>query len=108
MYSATSGTAASLTTSGACGIGVVINGHYAAQHTYCHGLPGGYAVAAGTPVDTHEMLMLSASTGNSTGPRLHFSIRIGGQERCPQPLFVSIAEDQPLEPGGLPRAGCTS
>ncbi len=107
IYSASSGTVASLTTSGACGIGVVINGDGGAQYTYCHGLPGSHAVDAGDPVESGQPLMLSASTGNSTGPHLHFSIRIDGQERCPQPFLVTIVEGQPLDPHGLPGSGCT-
>ncbi len=107
IYSATSGAVASVTTAGACGIGVVINGDDGAQYTYCHGLPGSHAVTSGNSIQNGRMLMLSASTGNSTGPHLHFSIRIDGQERCPQPFLVSIAEGQPLNPHGLPNLGCT-
>jgi murein DD-endopeptidase MepM/ murein hydrolase activator NlpD len=97
-----------MTTSGRCGVGVVINGDDGAQYIYCHGLGGSHAVATGDAVVTGQFLMLSASTGNSTGPHLHFGIRIDGQDRCPQPLFVSIVEGQPLDPHGLPTSGCTS
>jgi len=107
IYSVTSGAVVSLTTGGKCGIGVVINGDDGAQYTYCHGLGGSHAVATGEPVRTGQFLMSSASTGHSTGPHLHFGIRIDGQERCPQPFLVAIVEERPLDPRDLPTAGCT-
>ncbi len=107
IYSVTSGAVVSITTGGKCGVGVVVNGDDGAQYTYCHGLGGSHAVATGDAVATGQLLMSSASTGNSTGPHLHFGIRIDGQDRCPQDLFVSIVEDQPLDPHGLPSSGCS-
>jgi hypothetical protein len=107
IYSVTSGTVVSVTTGGDCGIGVVVNGDDGAQYTYCHGLGGSHAVAIGDDVLSGQFLMSSASTGNSTGPHLHLGIRIDGQARCPQPLFVSIVEGHPLDPHGLPDSGCS-
>jgi murein DD-endopeptidase MepM/ murein hydrolase activator NlpD len=107
VFAAAAGVVVSTTTGGSCGFGVVINGNDGAQYTYCHGLPGSRAVATGDNVLTGQRLMSSASTGNSTGPHLHFGIRINGQDRCPQPFLVAIAEGHPLDRHRLPSSGCT-
>ena len=107
LYAVTNGVVVGTPTSGKCGIGVVINDDEA-QYTYCHGRPGTQAVTIGDRVTVGQHLLDSASTGNSTGPHLHFGIEAGGQKRCPQPFLVSIAEGQPLAPAGLPTTGCTS
>lgn len=107
IYAATAGVVVSVTTTGNCGIGVVINGDDGAQYTYCHGLPGSHAIANGNAVHTGQLLMSSASTGNSSGPHLHFAIHADGHDRCPQPFLVAIVEGSPLDPKGLPTSGCT-
>lgn len=108
LYAVTNGTLASTPTSGKCGIGVVLNGNDGAQYTYCHGLPGTQTVSTGDRVTGGQRLLTSDSTGNSTGPHLHFGIRINGQNLCPQTFLVSIASGKALDPHGLPAAGCTS
>lgn len=108
LYAVTNGVVVSIPTSGRCGIGVVLNGDDGAQYTYCHGQPGTQAVTVGDRVAVGRHLLNSASTGNSTGPHLHFSIETGGAKRCPQTFLVSIADGQPLAPQGLPTTGCTS
>lgn len=108
LYTATGGIVVSTPTSGRCGIGVIVNGDDGAQYTYCHGRPGSHAVATGDRVTAGHYLMDSASTGNSSGPHLHFAIRADGMARCPQQFLVAIAEGQPVTPDGLPTAGCTS
>lgn len=107
IFAASAGVVVSTTTSGDCGIGVVINGDDGAQYTYCHGLPGSHAISNGDTVTTGQPLMLSASTGNSSGPHLHFAIRAGGQARCPQPYFIEIHEGRVPVVNDLPKAGCT-
>jgi murein DD-endopeptidase MepM/ murein hydrolase activator NlpD len=107
VFAAAGGVVVSTTTSGSCGFGVVINGDHGAQYTYCHGLPGSHAVGSGDKVLPGQRLMSSASTGNSTGPHLHFGIRIDGQDRCPQPFLVAVADGHPLDPHGLPASGCS-
>jgi murein DD-endopeptidase MepM/ murein hydrolase activator NlpD len=108
LYAVTNGVVVSTPTSGKCGIGVVLNGDDRAQYTYCHGRPGTQAVAIGDRVAVGQYLLDSASTGNSTGPHLHFSVETGGAKRCPQTFLVAIAEGQPLAPQGLPTTSCTS
>lgn len=108
LYAITNGIVVGTPTSGKCGIGVVLNGDDEAQYTYCHGQPGTQAVSIGDRVAAGQFLLDSASTGNSTGPHLHFSIDTGGAKRCPQTFLVSIAEGSPLTPHGLPTSGCTS
>jgi hypothetical protein len=107
LYAMTSGVVTSLTASGKCGIGVILTGDDGAQYTYCHGLPGSHAVAAGQTVTAGQFLMSSASTGNSTGPHLHLGIRVAGVQRCPQQLLVAIAEGGTVSVSDLPTAGCS-
>lgn len=107
LYAVTNGVVVGTPTSGKCGIGIVFNGDDGAQYTYCHGQPGTQAVAIGDHVAVGQYLLDSASTGNSTGPHLHFGIEAGGAKRCPQTFLVSIAEGQAFAPQGLPTTGCT-
>jgi len=106
IFAAAAGVVVSTPTSGKCGVGVVINGDDGAQYTYCHGLPGSHAVATGDKVATGQPLMLSASTGNSSGPHLHFAIDVDGRARCPQPLLASVADGHPIPVADLPTHGC--
>lgn len=106
LYAVTNGVVVSTPTSGRCGVGVIFNGDDGAQYTYCHGQPGTHAVAVGDQVAVGQHLLDSASTGNSSGPHLHFAIRADGASRCPQSFFVAIADGQPLAPQGLPTSGC--
>ena len=107
LFSVTNGVVVGTPTSGKCGIGVIFNGDDGAQYTYCHGNPGTQAVAIGDRVRVGQHILDSASTGNSTGPHLHFGIRVDGTQRCPQPFFVAIADGEPLAPQGLPTSGCS-
>jgi murein DD-endopeptidase MepM/ murein hydrolase activator NlpD len=108
IYAAAPGTVAWSTTSGSCGVGLAVEGDDGAQYTYCHGLPGSTTVVAGAKVNSGQLLMRSASTGNSTGPHLHFAIKANGQLRCPQNFFVAIAIGRPSLPHGLPIWDCTT
>lgn len=108
VYAVTNGVVVGTPTGGKCGIGVVFNGDDGAQYTYCHGNPGTQAVTIGSRVTVWQHLMDSASTGNSSGPHLHFSIETDNTHRCPQPFLIGIAEGQPVAPRGLPTTGCTS
>mgnify|MGYP002345920472 FL=1 len=107
LYAITNGVVISTPISGRCGIGVIINGDDGAQYTYCHGLPGSHTIDTGDRVEVGQHLMNSASTGNSTGPHLHFAIKVDGTARCPQALLVSIADGAPVTPDSLATGGCT-
>jgi murein DD-endopeptidase MepM/ murein hydrolase activator NlpD len=107
VYAVTNGIVVGTPTSGKCGIGIVLNGDDGAQYTYCHGMPGSQAVAIGDRVAVGQLILDSASTGDATGPHLHFGIEAGGSRRCPQILLVSIADaSPPVAPGNLPTTGC--
>lgn len=108
LFAVTNGVVVSTPTTGKCGIGVVVNGDDGAQYTYCHGQPGTQAVVTGDHVTVGQHLLDSASTGNSSGPHLHFGIEAAGARRCPQSFLVSIADGQPLAPASLPTSGCTN
>ena len=108
LYAVTNGVVVGTPTDGKCGTGVVFNGDDGAQYTYCHGGPGTQAVAIGDRVTVGKYLLDSASTGNSTGPHLHFSIETDGAKRCPQPFLLAIADGHTLAPEGLATTGCAS
>ena len=91
----------------ACGLGVIIAGDDGATYLYCHGSDGGQLVRPGEHVNAGQLIMHSASTGNSTGPHLHFGIRIAGKNRCPQPFLVALATGSPVSPASLPTTGCS-
>lgn len=46
------------------------------------------SVQAGQDVDTSTVLGLQGSTGVSTGPHLHFEIRVNGQATDPRPFIA--------------------
>jgi len=107
LFAVTSGTVVGTPTSGKCGVGILFNGDDGAQYVYCHGQPGSQKVRVGDRVTVSQHILDSASTGNSTGPHLHFGIRIDGVNRCPQPLLAAIAEGRPPSPSELPTSGCS-
>jgi murein DD-endopeptidase MepM/ murein hydrolase activator NlpD len=108
IYAVTNGVVVSTPTSGRCGVGVVLNGDDGVQYTFCHGGPGTHTVTVGARVTVGQRLMDSASTGNSTGPHLHFAVKIDGVARCPQEFLVSVVTETPIAAGSLAKAGCTS
>ena len=65
---------ADLTTS--YGTNVVIRHANGTQTYYGHGTRGSICVKPGQIVRQGEKIMLSGSTGNSTGPHLHFEVRV--------------------------------
>jgi murein DD-endopeptidase MepM/ murein hydrolase activator NlpD len=101
----TDGQAVVFTDSG-CGNGVELTGSDGALYTYCHF--DQHSIGSG-PVGAGQQLGLTGSTGNSTGPHLHFQIKTSGTLRCPQPLLVAIYDGQaPPPPTSLPTTGCIS
>lgn len=80
----------------------------AAGTTYIYGHLDSRGVAAGTTVSPGQYLGESGNTGNSTGPHLHFEIRVNGTKHCPQPLLLDLYDGTaPPPPSTLPTTGCS-
>ncbi len=56
---------------------VTINHHDGTYTLYAHGIYGSICVSPGQYVSQGQQIMRVGSTGNSTGPHLHFEIRVG-------------------------------
>lgn len=107
VYAVHGGTVLTIINDGRCGRGVVIVGHDGATYTYCHGdvvmVNRGQAVATGAPI------MLSGSTGRSTGPHLHLQIQsLSGSLVCPQASLASWYVGDAASPLQAPTTGCLS
>ena len=63
---------------------VVINHHDGTMTLYAHMLAGSRTVVAGQEVAQGQVIGIVGSTGNSTGPHLHFEVRVNGS--CVNPL----------------------
>ena len=62
---------------------VVVDHHDGTMTLYAHGMPNSRVVNVGDEVDAGQLLMKSGTTGNSTGPHLHFEVRVNG--KCVEP-----------------------
>ncbi len=94
---------------GGYGRGVTIEGSDGLLYEYGHGIDGGSVKGAkqGDTVQPGQLLMHVNDTGSSHGDHLHLSIRVKGEEVCPQKFLISIAEGKPIDPSKLPSKGCT-
>lgn len=66
---------------------VVIDHHDGTMTLYAHMLSGSRTVSPGQSVSQGQMIGQVGSTGNSTGPHLHFEVRIGGNHVNPKPYL---------------------
>lgn len=66
---------------------VVINHGDGTMTLYAHMLPNSRAVSVGQHVSQGQLIGKVGSTGNSTGPHLHFEVRIGGRHTNPTPYL---------------------
>jgi murein DD-endopeptidase MepM/ murein hydrolase activator NlpD len=72
------------------------------QTRYAH--LSGYAVAEGEPVRKGQLIGFVGSTGRSTGPHLHYEVRVAGEAVDPRPYMVAtdlaVAPSASLGRGG--------
>lgn len=60
----------------------------------------GYTVAAGQKVRKGDLIGYIGSTGRSTGPHLHYEVRIGGEPVDPRPYMVADGSGLSAGQGG--------
>lgn len=66
----------------------IVIGHYDGTRTYyCHLAEGSRAVSEGETVTQGQYIGMVGSTGNSTGPHLHFGVRVNGSFVNPIPYL---------------------
>ena len=89
-----------------CGRGIRLTGDDGAVYIYCHF--SAWSVSSGTRVSAGTRIGSTGNTGNSTGPHLHFGIRTGSTNRCPQNFLLAIYDGRtPPAASSLPTSGCS-
>lgn len=104
VYAVTAGTVRVIDSSTGFGIHIVLIPAAASPTTttYLYGHLSGVVVADQTAVIAGQAIGFVGSTGNSTGPHLHFEVDIGGTPANPCSTFPSGY----LVPPGVAAAGC--
>lgn len=87
VVAAAGGTVTSAGWAGAYGYCVIINHGNGMSTLYAHMLSGSLCVKAGQYVSGGSAIGKVGSTGNSTGPHLHFEVRINGSKVNPAPYI---------------------
>lgn len=110
VYAPVAGEVISAPTGGACGLGVLIRDDTGVLWSLCHGSDGGELVTPGDRVAAGQLVMHSASTGNSTGPHLHLGIElVDGSRVCPQSWLDALWRADPVPAiETLATVGCTN
>ncbi|MGZ8783436.1 MAG: lytic murein transglycosylase [Gaiellaceae bacterium] len=90
LYALAAGAVISLSDSGNCGVGIVLQTVDGLEWVYCHLSYRDPGLASGSPLLAGQWVGLVGSTGNSTGPHLHLGLR---PTRYPQemPWFQEFA-----------------
>ncbi len=104
VYAIAAGTVHSVTGARSdCGNGLIVvaQGH---TDTYCHG--SAVVVTAGSTVTAGQRIMLSGSTGESTGPHLHLQVQVEGRLVCPQSVLYAWFRGVPASMVSAPSTGC--
>jgi murein DD-endopeptidase MepM/ murein hydrolase activator NlpD len=69
------------------------------QTRYAH--LSGYAIASGQTVVKGQLIGFIGSTGRSTGPHLHYEVRVAGEAVDPRPYMVTELARAPAGTGGM-------
>lgn len=87
IVAAASGTVTTATYHPSWGYYIVINHGGGLSTLYAHTLPGSFKVRVGQSVSAGQPIANIGSSGNVTGPHLHFEVRINGRRTNPMPYL---------------------
>lgn len=89
---------------GVSGLHVILDHGHGVTTAYCHG--SALDVSAGASVQSGGRLLASGNTGRSTGPHLHFGLRMGGRPVDPRPFLPELGE-APVQTGASSKGDTT-
>lgn len=100
VFAAAPGRVSRARESAVSGLHVILDHGHGVTTAYCHG--SRLDVAAGAGLGQGAPVMASGNTGRSTGPHLHFGLRIGGRPVDPRPFLPSPPTAAAEGPGAAP------